>query len=80
MRVVEASEIVAADVFGAFEKDRRRVTLCDVERHLAQLGAHGPDCGCGRCPPDPRVTAQRVHTIASGWQRRVRGTRLRALR
>ena len=32
---------------------------------------------CGRCPLVSRVTAQQVYAIASGWQRRVRATRVR---
>ena len=32
-------------------RDRRRLTLGDVERHLVQLAAHPPDCGSGRCRP-----------------------------
>ena len=80
MRVVEASELVAADLFTLAEKTRTRITLGDVERHLCRLACHPPDCQCGRCALVPRVTAQRVFMIASAWQRQVNGTRARALR
>ena len=55
-RVTEASELIAADVFTAFEKSRQRITFGDVERYLAQLANHSRDCGCGRCglAPQPR--------------------------
>ena len=72
MRVIEASELIAADLFSAFEQARQRITFSDVQRHLAQLAGHPRDCGCGRCGLVSRVTAQRVFAIASGWQRQVR--------
>jgi hypothetical protein len=80
VRVIECAELLAADLFTAAEQTRARITFCDVERHLAQLASHPPDCTCGRCPLVSRVTAQRVYAIASGWQRQVRATRVRALR
>ena len=48
MRVIEASELIAADVFTAAEKTRQRITFGDVERYLAQLANHPRDCTCGR--------------------------------
>ena len=80
VRVIEAVELVACPVFTIAEQTRQRLTFGDVERYLAQLAAHPPDCTCGRCPLVSRVTAQRVCAIASGWQRQVRATRVRALR
>jgi hypothetical protein len=72
--------MLAADLFKNADQTRQRTTLDDVERYLAQLASHPPDCTCGRCPLVSRVTAQQVYAIASGWQRRVRATRVRALR
>ena len=80
MRVIEAVELVAYDVFNLAEQTRQRVTFGDVERYLAQLASHPPDCTFGRCVLVSRVTAQRVYAIACGWQRQVRATRVRALR
>jgi hypothetical protein len=62
------------------EQTRQRLTIGDVERYLAQLARHPHDCGCGRCVLAPRVSAQRVYAIATGWQRQARQTRLRGLR
>ena len=62
------------------EAHSQRITFGDVQRHLAQLASHPPHCTFGRCVLAPRVTAQRVYAIASGWQRRVHATRLRTLR
>ena len=78
--MIECAELLAADLFKNAEQTRARLTFGDVERHLAQLASHPPDCGCGRCRLAPRVTAQRVYAIASGWQGQVRATRVRALR
>ncbi len=78
--MVEAVELVACHVFNLAEQTRQRVTVGDVERYLAQLAAHPGDCGYGRCVLAPRGTPHRVYAIASGWQRQVRATRVRALR
>ena len=80
VRVIGASERIAADLFTDSEKNRRRITFGDVQRHLAQLAGHPHDCDCGRCPLAPQVSAQRVYAIASAWQRQVRLTRVRARR
>jgi hypothetical protein len=80
VRVVEASELIASEVFKTADQNRARITFGDVQRHLGQLAAHPPDCGCGRCGLAPRVTAQRVFAIASAWQRQVRATRVRGMR
>jgi hypothetical protein len=64
--------------FNLAELTRQRVTFGGVERYLAQLAAHPGHSGCGRCVLAPRVAAQRVYAIASGWQRQVRGTKVRA--
>ena len=80
MRVVEASELIAADLFRSADKTRYRITFGDVEKYLAQLANHPRGCSCGRCGLVSRVSAQRVYAIASAWQRQVRATRVRALR
>jgi hypothetical protein len=58
VRVIECAELLAADLFRNAEQTRQRLTLGDVERHLAQLASHPRDCTCGRCVLAPRVTAQ----------------------
>ena len=76
--MIECAELLAADLFKNAEQTRARLTFGDVERYLAQLASHPPDCSCGRCVLAPRVTAKRVYVIASGWQRQVRATKVRA--
>ena len=80
VRVIEAAEVIAADLFKRADQDRYRITFGDVERHLAELASHHRGCECGRCRMVSRVSAQRVYAIASGWQRQVRQTRIRAMR
>jgi uncharacterized protein YwbE len=80
VRVVEASELIAADLFADADQTRERITFGDVERHLAQLASHPRGCSCGRCALVSGVNAQRVFAIASGWQRQVRATRVRGMR
>jgi len=80
VRTVEASELIATDLFSQADENRYRITLGDVERHLAQLAMHPHDCSCERCGLLPRVSAQRIFMIASAWQRQVRLTRVRARR
>jgi hypothetical protein len=58
VRVIECAELLAADLFKNADQTRQRITtLGDVERHLAQLASHPPDCACGRRVLAPRVTA-----------------------
>ena len=78
--MVEASELIAADLFKDADEHRRSVTFAAVERYLAQLAMHPRDCTCGRCGLVSRVSAQRVYFIASSWQREVRATRVRGMR
>ena len=37
MRVIEASELIAADLFKNADQTRYRITYGDVRRHLVQL-------------------------------------------
>jgi hypothetical protein len=77
VRVIEATEMIALDVFntGAW-----RITLGDVERHLNELRSHPPQCDCGRCQAAAIVRADRVLWVVRAWQRQVYATRARALR
>ena len=78
--MIECAELLAADLFKNADQTRQRLTFGDVERYLAQLAAHHHGCTCGHCVLVSRVTAHRVYAIASGWQRQVRATRVRAMR
>jgi hypothetical protein len=79
-KVVEASELIAADLFRSADENRYRITFGDVEKYLAQLAQHPRDCTCGRCGLAGLANAQRVYHICSGWQRQIRATRVRARR
>ena len=78
--MIEASELIAADLFRTADQHLYRITYGDVEKYLAQLANHLRDCTCGRCGLASKASAQRVYFIASGWQRQVRATRVRAQR
>jgi hypothetical protein len=77
VRAVEATELIACDVFRI---GGRQITLGDVERYLWQLRGHVPDCGCDRCEAAAMVRADRVLMIVRAWQRQLAATRVRALR
>jgi hypothetical protein len=49
--------LIAADVFRSADQNRQRLTYGDVERWLAQLAMHPPDCTCGKCWMTSKVTA-----------------------
>ena len=55
--MIECAELLAADLFTHAEQTRARLTFGDVQRHLAQLASHPPDCTCGGCVLVARVTA-----------------------
>ena len=46
VRVIEATELLALDVFNA---GGRQITLGDVEHYLHELRGHVDECRCGRC-------------------------------
>ena len=48
VRVIDAVELVACPVFTIAEQTRQRLTFGDLERYLAHLAAHPPDCTCVR--------------------------------
>ena len=77
VRAIEATELIALDVFNT---GAHQVTLGDVERYLRQLRGHVPDCGCDRCEAAAMVRADGVLMIVRAWQRQLAATRVRALR
>ena len=81
VRVIECAELLAADLFKNADQTRQRThprRRRAVPRPAGQSSTE--TATCGRCPLVSRVTAQQVYAIASGWQRQVRATRVRALR
>jgi hypothetical protein len=77
VRVIEATELLALDVFNT---GRRQITLSDVEHYIHTLRSHPPECQCGRCAAAAIVRPDRVLMIVRVWQRRAGVTRLRARR
>ena len=57
------SELLAADLFRNAEQTRARITFGDVQRYLAQLASHSPDCDRGGAATVSRVSAQRVSSV-----------------
>jgi hypothetical protein len=80
VRVIECAELLAADLFKNADQTRQRTTLDDVDVIWPSWPAIPVNCTCGRCVLAPRGTPHRDYAIASGWQRQVRMTRVRALR
>ena len=79
VRVSEASDLIAADVFTGAEQTRHCLTFGDAPSSGPVRQGHPPDCVWALWV-GARVTAQRVYAIASGWQRQVGATRVRAMR
>jgi hypothetical protein len=77
VRVVQATELLALDVFNS---GARQITIGDVEHYIAELRGHPPQCRCGRCEAAAIVRPDRVLMIVRVWQRQVAKTRVRALR
>jgi hypothetical protein len=80
VRVQEAAELVAIDVFQAADKTRQPITLAIVERRVAELLAHTPACRCRLCEAAGKVQVVHVWKIASAWQGCISATRRRAVR
>jgi hypothetical protein len=57
MRMADADDLVAVDVFNAAQATGERVTTALVRRVVDDLLTHPPQCGCGRC--DAAATARR---------------------
>jgi hypothetical protein len=71
MRMADADDLVAVDVFNAAEATGEPVTMALVRRLVDGLLTHPPECGCGRCEAAAIARVGDVWKIASGWQRAV---------
>ena len=80
MRVQEAAELVAIDVFQRADKAGQRITLAMVERRVDELLAHAPGCRCRLCEAAAKVRVGHVWQIASAWQGAIAATKRRAVR
>ena len=75
MRMADADDLVAVDVFNAAEVTGEPVTMALVRRVVDGLLTHPPGCGCGRCEAAAIARVGDVWNIASGWQRAVAATK-----
>ena len=74
------AERIALDIIKRADAAGERVTLGMVERRLAELLSHPPDCRCGVCQAAGEVTARGVNWVAANWQSQIAVTRRRAAR
>ena len=75
MRMADADDLVAVDVFNAAQATGEPVTTALVRRVVDDLLTHPPECGCGRCEAAATARVGDVRNIASSWQRAVAATK-----
>jgi hypothetical protein len=75
MRMADADDLVAVDVFNAAQVTGEPVTVTLVRRVVDDLLTHPPECGCGRCEAAAIARVGDVWNIASSWQRAVAATK-----
>lgn len=81
MRMADADDLVAVDVFDAAQVTGEPVSMTLVRRVVDDLLTHPPECGCGHCEAAAVARIKDVWDIASGWQKAVaRSTSNRAAR
>jgi len=80
MRMADADDLVAVDVFNAAKVTGEPVTWALVRRVVDDLLTHPPDCACGHCEAAAVARVGDVWHIASGWQKAVSAIRRRAAR
>ena len=74
MRMADADDLVAVDVFNAAQVTGEPVTMALIRRVVDDLLTHPPECDCGRCEAAAIARFGDVWNIASGWQRAVAAT------
>ncbi len=80
MRMADADDLVAVDVFNAAQVTGEPVTWELVRRVVDDLLTHPPDCECGHCEAAAVARVGDVWHIASGWQKTVSAIRRRPAR
>jgi hypothetical protein len=75
MRMADADDLIAVDVFNAAQSTGQPLTMVLVRRVVDGLLAHPPECGCGRCEAAAIARVGDVLNIASGWQRAIAATK-----
>jgi hypothetical protein len=78
MRMTDAAELVAIDVFNAARAADQPVTMALVKRIIGELLAHPPGCACGRCEAAATAHVDHIWRIASAWEGCTAATRRRA--
>ena len=80
MRMADADDLVAVDVFNAARVTGEAVTSALVKRVVDDLLTHPADCACGHCEAAAVARVGDVWLIASGWQKAVSAIQRRAAR
>jgi hypothetical protein len=81
MRMADADDLVAVDVFNAAQVTGEPVSMTLVKRVVDDLLTHPSTCDCGHCEAAAVARVKDVWDIASGWQKAVATTsRTRAAR
>jgi hypothetical protein len=71
MRMADADDLVAVDVFNAAQVTGEPVSMTLVRRVVDDLLTHAPECDCGHCEAAAVARVKDVWDIASGWQKAV---------
>ena len=71
MRMADADDLVAVDVFNAAQVTGEVVSMTLVRRVVDDLLTHPPACDCGHCEAAALARVKDVWDIASGWQKAV---------
>ena len=69
MRMADADDLVAVDVFNAAKVTGEPLTMTLVRRVIDDLLTHSQACGCGHCEAAAVARIKDVWDIASGWQK-----------
>jgi hypothetical protein len=81
MRMADADDLVAVDVFNAAQVTGEPVSMTLVRRVVDDLLTHPSECDCGHCEAAAVARVKDVWDIASGWQKAIAtDTRSRAAR
>ena len=71
MRMADADDLVAVDVFNAAQLTGESVSMTLVRRVVDDLLSHPATCDCGHCEAAALARVKDVWDIASGWQKAV---------
>jgi hypothetical protein len=80
MRMADADDLVAVDVFNAAQVTGEPVTTALVRHVIDDLLTHPPRCECGHCEAAATARPDDVWHIASSWHGAVAADKLRPAR